>query len=152
VWRIFLILVSQSILTFVLHSSLSFLFLFLSTVYELKWIFVTKEKPNTAQRNCNLRRNDLYTRNTLRSQNDWLNSHNTTYEYQPELYREVPTYQPNGLSLVSTTEELHDRKLAASVKKTDNTALGIRHVDHVAPSIRKSWQLLRRHAAVARSV
>jgi hypothetical protein len=28
----------------------------------------------------------------------------------------------------------------------------IRHADHVAPSIRKSWQSLRRQAAVARSV
>jgi hypothetical protein len=39
---------------------------------------------------------------------------------------------------VSTTEELLDRKVAAPVYKTENTAVGIRHVDHVAPSIRKS--------------
>jgi hypothetical protein len=45
------------------------------------------------------------------------------------------------LRLVSTTVEL-----------TENTAIGIRHADHVAPSIRKSWQSLRRQAAVARSV
>jgi hypothetical protein len=44
---------------------------------------------------------------------------------------------------VSTTEELLDR---------ENTAGGIRHADHVAPSIRKSWQSLRRQAAVARSL
>jgi hypothetical protein len=56
------------------------------------------------------------------------------------------------LSLVSTTEELLDRKVAAPVQKTENTAGGIRHTDHVAPSIRKSWQSLRRQAAVARSV
>jgi hypothetical protein len=56
------------------------------------------------------------------------------------------------LSLVSTTEELLDRKVAAPVKKTENTAVGIRHADHVAPSIRKSWLSLRRQAAVARSV
>jgi hypothetical protein len=37
---------------------------------------------------------------------------------------------------VSTTEVL-DRKVAAPVKKAENTAVGIRHVDHVAPSIRK---------------
>jgi hypothetical protein len=48
------------------------------------------------------------------------------------------------LSLVSTTEELLDRKVAAPVFKTENTAVGIRHADHVAPSIRKSWQSLRR--------
>jgi hypothetical protein len=36
------------------------------------------------------------------------------------------------LSLVSTTEELLDRKVAAPVWKTENTAVGIRHADHVA--------------------
>jgi hypothetical protein len=35
---------------------------------------------------------------------------------------------------------------------TENTAIGIRHADHVVPSIRTSWQSLRRQAAVARSV
>jgi hypothetical protein len=56
------------------------------------------------------------------------------------------------LSLVSTTEELLDRKVAAPVQKTETTAVGIRLSDPVAPSIRKSWQSLRRQAAVARSV
>jgi hypothetical protein len=56
------------------------------------------------------------------------------------------------LSLVSTTEELLDKKVAAPVYKIENTAVGIRHADHVAPSIRKSWQSLNRQAAVARSV
>jgi hypothetical protein len=56
------------------------------------------------------------------------------------------------LSLVSTIEELLDRKVAAPVKKIENTAVGIRHADHVAPSIRKSLQSFRRQAAVARSV
>jgi hypothetical protein len=41
------------------------------------------------------------------------------------------------LSLVSTIEELLDRKVAAPVYKTENTAVGIRHADHVAHSIRK---------------
>jgi hypothetical protein len=45
-----------------------------------------------------------------------------------------------SLSLVSTTEELLDRKVAAPVYKTENTAVGTRHADHVATSIRKSWQ------------
>jgi hypothetical protein len=36
------------------------------------------------------------------------------------------------LSLVSTTEELLDKKVAAPVYKTENTAVGIRHADHVA--------------------
>jgi hypothetical protein len=56
------------------------------------------------------------------------------------------------LRLVSTIEELLDRKVAAPVYKTENTAVGIRHADHVAPSIRKSWKSLRRQAAVSRSV
>jgi hypothetical protein len=56
------------------------------------------------------------------------------------------------LSLVSTTEELLDRKVAAPVYKTENTAEGICHADHVARSIRKIWQSLRRQAALSRSV
>jgi hypothetical protein len=56
------------------------------------------------------------------------------------------------LRLVSTTEELLDREVAAPVQKTENPALEILHADHVAPSIRKSWQSLRRQAAVSRSV
>jgi hypothetical protein len=39
------------------------------------------------------------------------------------------------LSLVSTTEEL--RVVAARVQKAESTAVGIRHADHMAPSIRK---------------
>jgi hypothetical protein len=57
-----------------------------------------------------------------------------------------------ALSLVSTTEELLDRKVAAPVYKTENTAVGIRHAVHVAPSIRKIWQSHCRQAAVGRSV
>jgi hypothetical protein len=41
------------------------------------------------------------------------------------------------LSLVSTTEELLDRKVADPIYKTENTAVEIRHDNHVAPSIRK---------------
>jgi hypothetical protein len=53
--------------------------------------------------------------------------------------KEVVGLERGPLSLVSTTEELLDRKVAASDWKTENTAVGIRHADHVAPSIRKSW-------------
>jgi hypothetical protein len=41
------------------------------------------------------------------------------------------------LSLVSTSEELLDRKVADPVQKTEKMAVGIRHDDHVAPFIRK---------------
>jgi hypothetical protein len=66
--------------------------------------------------------------------------------------KKVVGLERGPLSLVSTTEELLDIKIAAPVYKTENTAIGIRHADHVAPSIRKSWQSLSRQAAVARSV
>jgi hypothetical protein len=58
--------------------------------------------------------------------------------------KKVTGLERGPLSLVSTNEELLDRKVAAPVYKTDNTAVGIRHADHVAPYIRKSWQSLRR--------
>jgi hypothetical protein len=63
--------------------------------------------------------------------------------------KKVVVLERGPLNLVSTTEELLDRKVAAPVYKTENTAVGTRHADHVAPFIRKSWQLLRREAAVA---
>jgi hypothetical protein len=68
------------------------------------------------------------------------------------VYNNFVDLERGPLSLASTTEKLLDRKVASPVKKTENTAVGIRHADHVAPSIRKSWQSLRRQAAVARSV
>jgi hypothetical protein len=51
--------------------------------------------------------------------------------------KKVVGLERGSLSLVSTTEELVDGKVAAPVYKTENTAVGIRHADHVAPSIRK---------------
>jgi hypothetical protein len=66
--------------------------------------------------------------------------------------KKVVGLERGPLSLVSTTEKLLDRKVAAPVYKTENTAVGIRHADHVAPSILKSWQSLHRQAAVAQSV
>jgi hypothetical protein len=45
------------------------------------------------------------------------------------------------LSLVSTTEELFDGKVAAPVWKTKNTTVGFRHADHVASSIRKKFAI-----------
>jgi hypothetical protein len=70
----------------------------------------------------------------------------------PDTTKKVVGLERGPLSLVSTTEKLLDRKVEAPVYKTENTAVGIRHADHVEPSIRKSWQSLRRQAAVARSV
>jgi hypothetical protein len=70
----------------------------------------------------------------------------------PGTTKKVVGLERGPFSLMSTTEELLGRKVAAPVYKTENTAVGIRHADHVAPFIRKSWQSLRRQAAVARSV
>jgi hypothetical protein len=51
--------------------------------------------------------------------------------------KKVVGLERGPLSLVITTEELFDRKVAAPVYKTENTVVGIHHADHVAPSIRK---------------
>jgi hypothetical protein len=45
------------------------------------------------------------------------------------------------LGLVSTTDELLGRKVAALVQKAENTTVAIRHADHVALSIRKKLAL-----------
>jgi hypothetical protein len=62
----------------------------------------------------------------------------------PEKKKEVFDLERDPLNLVSTTEELLDRKVAAPVQKIKITAVGIRHVDHVAPSIRKKFADKRR--------
>jgi hypothetical protein len=66
--------------------------------------------------------------------------------------KKVMGLERGPLSLVSTAEELLDRKVAAPVLKIENMAVGIRHTDHMAPFIRKAWQSLSQQAAVARSV
>jgi hypothetical protein len=43
------------------------------------------------------------------------------------------------LSLVSTIDEQPERKSSGSGLESENTAVGIRHADHVASSISKSW-------------
>jgi hypothetical protein len=53
--------------------------------------------------------------------------------------KKVVGLERGPLNLMSTIEELLDRKVAAPVYKTEIMAVGIRHADHVAPSIRKSW-------------
>jgi hypothetical protein len=45
------------------------------------------------------------------------------------------------LSLVSTIEELLQRKISGSGLETENTAVGIRYADHVVPCIRKKLEL-----------
>jgi hypothetical protein len=51
---------------------------------------------------------------------------------------EVVGLERGPLSLVSTIEELLERKsIGPGKKKTEITAVWIRHADHVAPFIRK---------------
>jgi hypothetical protein len=51
--------------------------------------------------------------------------------------KKVVGLERGPLSPVSTIEELLDRKVAAPIYKIENTAVGIRHADHVAHPIRK---------------
>jgi hypothetical protein len=85
------------------------------------------------------------------SQGSWLQIRRPGFDSR-HYQKKVVDLERGPFSLMSTTEELLDRKVAAPVYKIENTAVGIRHADHMAPSIRKSWQSLRRQAAVARSV
>jgi hypothetical protein len=55
--------------------------------------------------------------------------------------KKVVSLEWGPLSLVSTTEELLDRKVTAPVYKIENTAVGIGHADRVAPSIRKKLSI-----------
>jgi hypothetical protein len=55
-----------------------------------------------------------------------------------QIFWEVVGLERGPLSLMSTIEELLDRKVAAPVQKSENTAVEIRHTDHATPSIRKS--------------
>jgi hypothetical protein len=48
-----------------------------------------------------------------------------------QIFWEVVGLEWGPLSLVSTIEELLERKVAALVYKAENTAVGIRHADHV---------------------
>jgi hypothetical protein len=43
------------------------------------------------------------------------------------------------LLMTGRTSVFSSKKHVKYVYKAKNTALGIRHADHVAPSIRKSW-------------
>jgi hypothetical protein len=55
--------------------------------------------------------------------------------------KKVVGLERGPLSLVSTTEELLERKCSGSGLESREYGLGIRHADHVAPSIRKKVAL-----------
>jgi hypothetical protein len=56
-----------------------------------------------------------------------------------QIFWEVVGLEQGPLSLVSATVELLGRKSSDFGAKKGDTAVGIRHADHVAPSIFKSW-------------
>jgi hypothetical protein len=70
-------------------------------------------------------------------QSSWLEIRRPGVDSRHYQKKNVVGLERGPLSLVVTTEELLDRKLAASVYKIENTVVGIRHDDHVAPSIDK---------------
>jgi hypothetical protein len=113
------------------------------TRYHLQTLFVACEAADLLVDSDNF--------NPLRSGHSyWLQIQGFRVRFSPTK-KKVVGLERGPLSLVSTTEELLDRKVAAPVCKTENTAVEIRHADQVPPSICKSWQSLRQ-AAVARSV
>jgi hypothetical protein len=83
---------------------------------------------------------NIYIRPPLWSsgQSSWLQIRRPGFDSQHYQKKKVVGLERGALSLVSTTEELLDRKVAAPVYKTENTVVGIRHADHVAAYIRKS--------------
>jgi hypothetical protein len=56
-----------------------------------------------------------------------------------QIFWDVVGLERGPLSLMNTTEELLERNSSGSGLETENTAVGIRHSDHVATSIHKSW-------------
>jgi hypothetical protein len=69
-------------------------------------------------------------------QRSWLQIQRLGFESRRyQIFWEVVGLERGPLSPVSTIEELLDRKVAAPVYKIENTAVGIRHANHVAPSI-----------------
>jgi hypothetical protein len=86
-------------------------------------------------------------------QSSWLQIKRSGFDSRSyHIFSKVVGLERGPLSLVSTTVELHEGKSSGSGLEHENTAVEIRHADHVAPSIRKRWHLLCRQAAFARSV
>jgi hypothetical protein len=85
----------------------------------------------------NIRRPPLWSS----GQSSWLQVQKLGFDSRRyQIFWDVVGLQGDLLSLVSTTEELHERKCSGSGRKAEITAVGIRHADHVKSSIlRKSW-------------
>jgi hypothetical protein len=73
-------------------------------------------------------------------QSFWLQIQKSRFDSRRyRIFWELMGLERGPLSLVSTTKELLERKLAAPVLKTENTSIRIRNADHMAPSICELW-------------
>jgi hypothetical protein len=73
-------------------------------------------------------------------QTSWLQIQRSRFDSRRyQIFWEVAGLERGPLSLVSTIEELLERKSSYPVLEIENTVVGIRHADHMASSIRKSW-------------
>jgi hypothetical protein len=64
------------------------------------------------------------------SQGSWLQIQRSGFDSRRyQIFREVVGLERGPLSLVTTIEEVLERKVAAPVKKSENTAVRIRHAD-----------------------
>jgi hypothetical protein len=70
-------------------------------------------------------------------QSSWLQNQRPRFDSRHYQKNKVVGLERGPLNLMSTTEELLDKKVAAPVYKTENTVVGICHADQVASSIHK---------------
>jgi hypothetical protein len=66
-------------------------------------------------------------------QSSWLQIRRPGFDSRHYQEKKVMGLERGPLSLMSTTEELLDRKVSTPVYKTENKAVGIHHADHVHP-------------------
>jgi hypothetical protein len=75
-------------------------------------------------------------------ENFWLQIQRSGFDSRHyQIFWDVVGLEWGAISLVSTIEKLLGRNSSGSVLETENTAVGIRHADHVTPSIRKKLSL-----------
>jgi hypothetical protein len=73
-------------------------------------------------------------------QSSWQQTQRSVFNsWRYKIFSEVVGVERGPLSLISTIEELLGRKSSGSGLVAVNTAVGIRHTDHVESCIRKSW-------------
>jgi hypothetical protein len=78
-------------------------------------------------------------------QSSWLQIQKSGFDYRRyRIFWEVVGLERGPLNLVSTIEQLLKRKSSCSGLEIRDTAVEIRHADHVTLSVRKGWHYLRR--------